>query len=240
MGRGMKHVAVDLHWKVESEMPNSTFTDLMSCVGIDITSMNKATDYTNDYTFNVHLNFSNISMNVSSENVDDETKEIIDAVTDLEHNDISDLVIFEEPSLMGCDEIKYIVCDKSGVPCRFYDINVTNVSKARKLALYEDTNEPTASEDSGANSSSRRTWVWQHRRRRFDINTGRVVGYATCYGGAAVHTAYAPPAAIFYASPWGQAAMYACTEGVRHGVNEIDGNGGSRRRSWISISSWFR
>merc|ERR1712048_628808 len=88
-------------------------------------------------------------MSVSSEKVDAETKEAIDAVTELEQNDISDLVILDDAFLVGSDEIKYIVCDKSLLPCRFYDSNVTNVSKPRALATDEDTDEPTMLENSG-------------------------------------------------------------------------------------------
>jgi hypothetical protein len=173
-----------------------------------------------NYTFDVHMDFGNVTMNMTVDNVESDTKEVIDAVTQHELNDISDIVTLEDPLRLGSNEIKYVVCDKRRPQCRTYGSNVTSVNNADALAAHNDT-------------SGRRLWVWKHRRRRFSINTGRVVGWATCTAGAAAHTYAWPPSAAAYATPGGQVAFYACKEGVRHGYNEIDGHGDTRRRRWF-------
>jgi len=166
------------------------------------------------------MDFGNVTMNMTVDNVESDTKEVIDAVTQHELNDISDIVTLEDPLRLGSNEIKYVVCDKRRPQCRTYGSNVTSVNNADALAAHNDT-------------SGRRLWVWKHRRRRFSINTGRVVGWATCTAGAAAHTYVWPPSGAAYATPGGQAAFYACKEGVRHGYNEIDGHGDNRRRRWF-------
>jgi hypothetical protein len=215
-----KNVDVEVHQKLESGESLRTLWDFVNHFFSLPPGAKLSTESLLNYTFDVHMDFGNVTMNMTVDNVESDTKEVIDAVTQHELNDISDIVTLEDPLRLGSNEIKYVVCDKRRPQCRTYGSNVTSVNNADALAAHNDT-------------SGRRLWVWKHRRRRFSINTGRVVGWATCTAGAAAHTYAWPPSAAAYATPGGQVAFYACKEGVRHGYNEIDGHGDTRRRRWF-------